>query len=237
MKKNRLVLPLAFMLISLGVNAQGRYFEIKPEINELTGTYVGKVQPIDDPQYVKLAYPGKTKEQLYDAVVSYVKSHQGLKLDYTNDTKKTFLAYRDFATIGDKSKCAADLVSLTYIGVVTDLKDTLLVSYSSSSKIFATIFDAKLVISPGNDVVSENDLPFNEYKFVLPGTGRTQSNIAPGGLIGTVTSRKINYKLAYPESIFDANGKIVNSGNKKIIEDFFDGYVINLKDYLDKNLK
>jgi hypothetical protein len=238
MKNIKAVLFLIFILSSLCTNAQGRYFEVIPQKNEGIGGYLGKVQPINDPEYVKLAYPGKTKEQLYDAVVSYVKSHSGLKLDYTNDTKKTFLAYRDFATIGDKKKCAADLVSLAYITVVTDLKDTLLVGYSRASKIFSTIFDARLVISPGNDVVSENDVPFNEYQFVLPAAGRTQSSISPGGgLIGVATSRKVNYKLAYPESVFDPNGKILNPGNKKIIEDFFDGYIVDLKNYLDKNLK
>ncbi|WP_363440485.1 hypothetical protein [Chitinophaga ginsengisegetis] len=238
MKNIRAALLFIFMLLSIDTNAQGIYFQVKPQIDESTGGYIGRVQPVDDVQYVKLAYPGKTKEQLYDAVVNYVKSHRGLKLDYTNDVKKTFLAYRDFATIGDKTKCGADLISLTYIGVVTDLKDTLLVSYSIASRIFATIFDAKLTISPGNDVVSENDVPFNEYKFVQPGAGRTQSSISPnGGLLGAATSRKINYKLAYPESVFDPNGKIVNPGNKKIIEDFFDGYIVDLKNYLDKNLK
>lgn len=239
MKNILAVPPFLFIFLCSGLHAQERYFEVKPEINESAGGYIGKVQPTgDDPQYIKLAYPGKTKEQLYDAVVNYVKSHRGLKLDYTNDIKKTFLAYRDFATIGDKVKCGADLVSLTYIAVVTDLKDTLLVSYSRSSKIFSTIFDAKLVISPGNDVVSENDVPFNEYKFVQPGKGRTQSSISPGGgLLGAATSPNINNKLAYPESVFDANGKVVNPANKKIIEDFFNGYIVDLKNYLDKNVK
>ncbi len=125
MKNSRSVLCVIFMLLSIDIHAQGRYFEIKPGKDESTGGYTGKVQPENDPEYVALAYPGKTKEQLYDAVLDYVKSHRGLKLDYTNDTKKTFLAYRDFATIGDKKKCAADLVSLTYITVVTDLKEHL----------------------------------------------------------------------------------------------------------------
>jgi hypothetical protein len=97
--------------------------------------------------------------------------------------------------------------NIAYIMVVTDLKDTLLVKYSSTSKIYASIFDAKLVISPGNDVVSENDVPFNEYKFVQPTTIKMQSSIAPGGIIGAATSKKINYKLAFPESIFDAKAK------------------------------
>lgn len=237
MKNIKAAFPFIFMLLSIGTNAQGRYFEIKSEIDESTGEYFGNIRPINDPEYVALAYPGKTKEQLYDAVMNYVKSHRGLKLDYSNDTKKTFLAYRDFATIGDKKKCAADLVSLTYIAVVTDLPDTLLVGYSRSSKIFATMFDAKLTISPGNDVVSENDVPFNEYKFVQPGDGRMRSSTSPnGGLIGLVTSQK-NDKLAYPESVFDPRGEIVNPGNKKIIEEFFDAYINDLKDYLDKNLK
>ncbi|EJL75809.1 hypothetical protein [Chryseobacterium populi] len=238
MKIIKAVFPLMLLIISLHLYAQERYFEIRLEKNEFGGGYTGKVLPINDQQYVKLAYPGKTKEQLYDAVTDYVKSHSGLKLDYSNDTKKTFLAYRDFATIGDKKKCSADLVSLAYIMVVTDLKDTLLVSYSSTSKIFSTIFDAKLRISPGNDVISEGDIPFNEYKFVQPEDGRTQSSISPnGGLLGAATSRKINYKLAYPESIFDSSGKIVNLSNKKIIENFFDAYIIDLKNYLDKRLK
>lgn len=77
-----------------------------------------------------------------------------------------------------------------------------------------------------------------KYKFIQPADGRTQSAVSPhGGLLGHATSRKVNYKMAYPDSIFDPDGKVVNPANKKIIEAFFDGYITDLDQFLVAKFK
>ena len=43
-------------------------------------------------------------------------------------------------------------------------------------------------------------------------------------------------RLAYPDSIYDPEGNIVNAYNKQVIERFYDHHLVALKKYLDKNL-
>lgn len=229
----KIILIPCFVFVAFGTYAQGKYFEVvfdKPSAE-------GKVIPFNNQEQVKLDYNGKSKKQLLIAVSKYLKERPGLKLDNIPEDDGTYLVYRDFATIGTKDKCLADLVASTLV-YVTPENGHISIRLSLTSKIYASIFDAKLRISPDGTVGADDDKPFNEYKFVQPNDGKTQSKISPnGGLLGAATSGKINYKLAYPDSIFDPDGKIVNLTNKQIIEKFYDGYVIDLKNYLDKNLK
>jgi hypothetical protein len=44
------------------------------------------------------------------------------------------------------------------------------------------------------------------------------------------------FSLAYPDSVFDPKGNVVNAYNKEAIEDFYNSYVASLKTYLDRNL-
>ena len=232
----RALLAGLMLVLSIPCHSQGKYFEVVTEKGEYSGTSYGKVKPISGSYDLKLSYPGKHRKQLLDGILQYLKARPTLKVDTVlNDG--SVVVYRDFATVGDKKTCFADLTALVYIYAVPE-EGYISVSSGGSSKIYATVFDAKLRISPGGDVVSENDVPFNEYKFIQPTDGRTQSAVSPhGGLLGKATSRKINYKLAYPDSIFDPDGKVVNPTNKKIIETFFDGYIADLDQFLKSKFK
>lgn len=225
---------IGIITTSGSIHAQGKYFEARVEKNDFSGGYYGRIAPVNNQHDVRLNTPGKNKQQLLEIVLKYLKERPALKIDTVIRGEGPVVVYRDFATIGTKEKCFADLVALTYIFVVPE-EGYVSVSLGTVSKIFASIFDAKLQISPDGVVVSDNDAPFNEYKFIQPADGRTQSKVSPnGGLVGLATSRKVPYKLAYPDSIFDPGGKIVNANNKKLIETFFDGYVSDLQAFLQK---
>ncbi len=215
--------------------AQGKYFEVTIEKGPVDNRNYGKISPLNGQYDIQLRFEGSNKKQLLDGVLLYLKNRPTIKID-TILNKGTCVVYRDFATIGNMKTCMADLTALTYFFVVPE-DGYLSFRTGINSKIYASVFGAKLSISPGDDVVSEQDVPFNEYKFVQPADGRTMSNIAPGGLLGKATSRKVQYKLAYPESIFDPEGKVVNQHNKTTIEAFFDGYVTDIYDFLKKTMK
>ncbi|HEY8956911.1 hypothetical protein [Chitinophaga sp.] len=226
----------AAMLLILNFSgfSQGKYFEVVIE----KGTYgnYGMIKPISGQYDVTLSYSGKNRKQLLEGILDYLKNRPTLKID-TVLNGGTVVVYRDFATIGSKQNCFADLTGLIYMFAVPE-EGYISIRPGGNSKIFATVFDAKLRISPGGDVVSEQDVPFNEFKYIQPADGRTQSAVSPhGGLLGKATSRKIDYKLAYPDSIFDPDGKVVNTNNKKIIEAFFDGYIADLDQFLKTKFK
>gem|GEM_PF-2633997 len=226
----------SFMAISFSGYSQGKYFEVVVEKGSYDGRNYGKVRPLNNQYAVKLSYNGKSQKQLLEGILEYLKNRPTLKID-TILNGGSCVVYRDFATVGNKQNCFADLTALTYLFAVPE-EGYISINNGSISKIYASVFDAKLRISPGGDVVSEEDVPFNEYKFVQPTDGRTQSAVSPhGGLLGHATSRKINYKLAYPDSIFDPDGKIVNPANKKLIEAFFDGYIADLDQFLKARFK
>lgn len=232
-----ILLP-ALLFLSLPAFSQEKYFEVVYEKNEFSNTYYGRaVVRNSKANRVRLEYKGKNRQQLQQQVLAYLKERPALKTDTVARTEWPFLSYHDFATLGTKEQCFADLVALTYIYVVPG-DGYISVDLGMSTKIYASIFEAQLKIDPGGNVVSDNDVPFNEYQYVQPRDGRTSSKVSPnGGLLGLATSRKINYKLAYPDSVFDPDGKVVNPANKKLIEDFYDRYISDLKDYLDKHIK
>jgi hypothetical protein len=230
------ILGASLLAINFSGFSQGKYFEVVVEKSAYNGANYGKVVPLNNQYDVQLLYSGKNRKQLLEGILEYLKNRPALKID-TVLNGGTVVVYRDFATIGNKQNCFADLTGLIYLFAVPE-EGYISIRSGGISKIFASIFDAKLRISPGGDVVSEGDVPFNEYKFVQPTDGRTQSAVAPhGGLLGHATSRKINYKLAYPDSIFDPDGKIVNPANKKLLETFFDGYVADLDQFLKTKFK
>lgn len=192
------------------------------------GAY-GRVE-INNPQHeVSLPFKGKTPEQLYNGLLSYMKNRPGLKITYNKGVKSGFFQYRDFSFIGTKDKCFADLVALTYIGVVFDKPDSILITLGVTSKIFASIFDARLQITPDDDVASVNDAPFNEYQCMQPADERV--------MVTSTRTQKRELKQAYPDSVFDPDGKIVNAYNKELIEKYFDNYITDLKTYLEDYFK
>jgi hypothetical protein len=215
----KILTVLAFLLISVSAYSQEKYFEIVLAHD----SYGLMVKPIDNKKEIILSYNGKTQKQLMVAVQKYIKERPRLKIDSENSN---YVYYRDFATICTMEKCMADLVALTYINIAPENNGTLKVSLGLTSKIFSSIFGAKLNLNPDDIVVSDNDVPFNEYVFVQPADQKKSP-------IFKIIKEA---KLAYPESIFDSKGKIINPINKTLIEKFYDGYVADLKNYLDKKL-
>ncbi|WP_436491078.1 hypothetical protein [Chitinophaga sp. ARDCPP14] len=230
------ILAASLLAINFSGFSQGKYFEVAIEKGVFNGMDYGRIRPLNNQYDVKLPYGGKNRQQLLEGILEYLKNRPALKID-TVLNNGSVVVYRDFATIGNKQNCFADLTGLIFLFAIPE-EGYISIRPGSNSKIYASVFDAKLRISPGDDVVSEEDVPFNEYKFIQPTDGRTQSAVAPhGGLLGKATSRKINYKLAYPDSIFDPDGKVVNPGNKKRLESFFDGYVTDLDQFLKTKFK
>lgn len=210
---------IGFLLISALAHSQEKYFEIVLAKD----SYGLMIKPLDNKKEIILSYSGKTQKQLMVAIHQYLKERPQLKIDSENST---YLYYKDFATICTIEKCMADLVALTYINIAPE-NGNIKVNLGVASKIYSTVFGAKLNINPDDIVVSENDVPFNEYVFIQT------ENQKKSAIYQTVKE----LKLAYPESIFDAQGKIVNPTNKATIENFYNGYVADLKKFLDKNLK
>lgn len=220
-------------LVSKSSFSQGKYFEIttvatrkSKEFRAKTEPdYFGVIRPLNNQPYVILEYRGQTVPQLMQAVLKYIKERKGLWVDALQETDNgdgIFIKYGDFATIGDTMQCKANLVSKTRIAVAfgTDgnIKAGQIGIYISPlNDIYSSLYgNAQFRISRDFVVITENGLPFNIYEFVQP---------------------KAHKGLAYPESVFDQDGKIVNPVNKRIIEAFYDSYVTDLKSYLDKNLK
>jgi len=233
---NRIFSVILMWVIPFSAAAQGKYFEVICEKGSFGNELIGRIRPVNDKSYVILNYRGRTQKQLFKAIQSYLKNRPALKPDHIDSSEGAFIVYRDFATVCGKEKCFADLVALTFIYVSPENDGTVKINLGSTSHIYSTIFDAKLRISPDNIVASDDDVPFNEIRYVQPSDGRTQSNISPnGGLIGLATSRKKEYRLAYPDSIFSPDGELVNPVNKEAIEAFLDGYVTDLKTFLDNN--
>ncbi|OOG19774.1 hypothetical protein BWD42_07695 [Sphingobacterium sp. CZ-UAM] len=211
---------VALLLIVTFSFGQGEYFEVVcKKVNGTQNEYTGRLEPLNNQSSIVLEYKGKTKKQLMQAVIKYIQERKGFWIDKMQEEDGSygaFITFGDFASIGDILKCKANLVSSTRMNIRFQNDGKLLLS--EGSWIYASLFsNVQYRISRGGLVFSEGDTPFNDYKFIQP-----QSK---------------NEQLAYPESIFDADGKLVNPTNKKIIEDFYDAYVIDLKNYLDKNLK
>lgn len=231
---NKSIKPILILLSLLATTmnfGQEKYFEVACEKDKNTGEMIGFIGAINKTPYAQLNYPGKNKNAILNAVLDYLKNRPTLKMVHIND-KKTFLVYRDFATVCDRSKCGADLIALTHFHIIPE-QGYLSLKIGFTSHIYSTINNAKLRISPDDIVVSENDEPFNLFRIVQPGVSKvTNNDMYTGFLIGDKEDR-----FAYDESIFDTNGKLINPLNKKIIEDFLNGYIIDLKSFLDTRLK
>ena len=235
-KFHTVLLIAFFVALNNQAFSQQKYFSInyyKATGKGWTEGPTAKLEIATKEVYIPLAFKGKTQKQFYEALHGYIQSRQRFKIDFDKGVGSGFFAYRDFSVIGNKDKCLADLVALTYVTIVFDHPDTLLVRVGATSKIYASIFDAKLLITPDNDVASVDDAPFNEYQFMQPDDERVLTSNAWTG----TRSKKRELKQAYPDSVFDPDGKVVNMHNKNLIENFFDQYIIDLEKYLRENLK
>ncbi|SMC60259.1 hypothetical protein [Pedobacter nyackensis] len=238
MKFQKAILTLVLIAVVHFGQAQGRYFEAvceKSTGNLFGDNLFGYIRPLNKQPAItfQLTNKSKSKAELMKLLQSYLKSRPALKVEEVVNGEGAYICYRDFASIGDKSKCYADLSGLTYVYAVP-LDDMIKIRIGLTSKIYATLNDAKLQISPSGTVVSDNDVPFGDYKYVQPGGYKTGNT---GGLIGKIKEKTKSPGLAYPDSIFDAEGNVVNPVNKQIIEAFYDGYINDLKKFLDENFK
>lgn len=236
MKFHKTIFTLVLVSFVQFSYAQGRYFEVVCEKsnNSMFGdAFYGFVRPLGNkPEIIfQLTNKSKSKAELMKLLQSYLKSRPALKVDKVVGGQGAYVCYRDFASIGDKNQCYSDLTALTYIYAVP-LDDMIKIRIGLDSKIFATLNDAKLQISPSDAVVSEGDVPFGDYRYVQPSGYKTGNT---GGLLGKMKEKVKRPGLAYPDSVFDAEGKVVNPVNKQIIEAFYDGYVTDLKKFLDEN--
>ncbi|ANH82051.1 hypothetical protein A8C56_14690 [Niabella ginsenosidivorans] len=234
---------LFFLFYVNYAKAQQQYFQINTRKEK--NTYTNSIQtigalnivaPRDQYGAITLDYPGKTPHQLYTSVMNYLKATQRFVVIANGDDAT--VKYRDFFYIGKKDSCKADLIALNYITIYT-LENKIKFSLDEYN-IFSTVNDAQLEISKFGEVSSRQDVPFNYYEYVQPAPYKDAAQYRTGGLVGLAT-RKAGKKhqpgLAYPESIYDPEGNIVNAANKRIIEVFFNSYIISLKNYLDNNLK
>jgi len=247
MKKRTFMTLTVLAVIMVGScisgNSQGKYFEVvTAAYNSHWGNdkFYGVIVPADkrDNSNAVLNFGGKTKKQLYEAIMQYVKARPTLVLK-PKATNEHLITYRDFVTVGSIDSCFADLVALTYVYAIPE--DGLVkVSFGINSTIFATIFKAKLQITPDDDVASIGDAPFNEYKYVQPADDGVLQNrsAARTMLLGSGVKRvKRSLKEAYPDSIFDPEGKIVNPFNKRIIENYYDWYAADLNYFIQDYFK
>ncbi len=220
------------------VSAQG-YYEVRSEVIERKDV-VGKkmkllqvaLKTTTGTPFISFAFPGKNTKQLHDAVLGYVKTLTTAYPYYYKlqiDDHVSGISYRCFETVGMHDSCFADIYALTYMNVIPS-NDTLYVQVSPVSQLYATAFHAQLQITSTDAVASVNDVPFNFYSFIQPSMVLQEGGQA-------IWSRKtIPMRLAYPESIYDPEGNIVNAYNKQVIERFYDHHLVALKKYLDKNL-
>lgn len=220
-------------------NAQGKYFKVIAKQYSTTYTsnkFYGKIAPLDENKNDEaiLSFRGKSKQQLYNAVMDYLKERPGFVLK-PKATTEHLITYRDFSNIGSMDSCFADLVGLTFVYVIP-MEDVLKVSFGRGSEIYATIFGAKLQVTPDDNVASIGNKPFNEYKFVQPAdegviqSRSTARNILLGGSGYKSATRSL--KEAYPDSVFDPEGKVRNTINKRIIENYYDWFAADLNSFV-----
>ncbi len=232
-----------FSLLSLAMkgHAQEKYYSLnfhKEKVKDVFGKKKDNVfakLEISPSQkshdgYALLEYPGKSKQQLHDAALKYVRA---VKQFVFEDDNNSYVRYSDFAYIGTKEKCFADILALTNVYVLPFDGS---IQIAINPQIYSTIFGAKIQVLKYGEVVSVDDVPFNIYQPIQPGNYTTHngSNGSPFGNL--VHKQKYEPKWAYPESVFDPDGNVVNQTNKEIIENFFSNYVVGLKNFLDKNL-
>ena len=227
------------MVLSFCANAQGKYFKVvtKPyESSFINDKYYGAVVPANnaDGNSAILNFNGKSKQQLFDAVMDYLKARPALVFKPKMSTPNLII-YRDFSNIGNMDSSFADLVGRTYVYAIP-IDGAIKISFGIGSKIYATIFNAKLQITPDDNVASIGDKPFNEYKYVQPAdegileSRSTARRMLLGGSGYKSGTRSL--KEAYPDSIFDPEGNVRNIVNKRIIERYYDWFAADLYGFI-----
>lgn len=239
------LLLVLLTLIAAGINAQGKYFKVAaiPYDNAWgNDKFFGNIVPVIDQGggNAILHFGGKSKQQLYEGIMQYLKARPGFLLK-PKSTNEHLITYRDFTKVGSIDSCFADLVALTFVYAIPE--DGLVkISFGITSKIYATIFNAQLKITPDDNIASVGDLPFNEYKYVQPAdesvikSRSTAHTMLLGSSTGYKTGKR-SLKEAYPDSVFDPEGNVVNQVNKRIIENFYDWFAADINAFLQGYFK
>ncbi|UNY97246.1 hypothetical protein MQE36_09060 [Zhouia spongiae] len=243
MRKQKYIIVLLFLLSITSIYSQEQYFEIVAKksthpYDNRGYVYYGRIKPLSNQPYATLYFKGIGKKELHEAIMDYLKERPGMVVK-PKHTNEHLIIYRDFATIGSKEQCFADLTGLIYMYVIPEEDGTVKLDVSTS-EIFASLNDAVLRITMDDNVASDSDIPFNEYKYVQPAdkTYLSSGSAASKLLLGSRTKRKKrSLKEAYPDSIFDPEGNVINPVNKALIEDFFNRYAEDLNTYLSNRFK
>lgn len=152
-----------------------------------------------------------SKQEIEKRIMSFIQSKKYiLKPFYSNEN---VISFRDFTTICETKTCGSNLIAKNIFNVHYEKG---LANVSADCQIYSSFFGGELVINNNDDVVSKNDVPFGLYEFSIPE----------------------QYAKEYPESIYTFNKKgktkIKNPEIQKIILDFYNQYIIDMKSYLEK---
>lgn len=160
---------------------------------------------------VTIKLPNLSKEKIKDKIEALIKKKNYVfKPFYSNEN---LISFRDFAIICNKSKCASDLIGKTIFHLAYDSG---FVKITLENEIYSSFYGGELLINDNDDVVSKLDIPFAPYEFQIPE----------------------KYADEYPESIYAFNKKgkikVKNAEVQKIILTFFNGYIADIKSFLEK---
>lgn len=161
---------------------------------------------------IHIRVPGMSKQAIAKRLMSFIQeNHFEYKPFYSNDR---VIAFRDFAFIGKKDVCGADIIAKNIFFLSYDSG---IVNVSVEPEIFSSIHGAELIINKNDDVASKNDVPFGHYEFQVAK----------------------QYVDVYPEAIYSfdkrGNSKLERPQVRAMILDFYSRYIIYLKSHLEGN--
>ncbi len=218
----------AFICVFLSINnfAQNKYFEVVLKKTDIGNYSYGQILPVGGAKNYPVAFQGKTKSQLYQMIKDYLKARPLLLLKEAYTTQD-LITYRDFSYICDSSKSVADLIGKTYIYAMPE-DNIIKFSVAKGSVIYSTLFHAKLQITQDDNVASIGDAPFNEYKYAQPKTEEILTSKSNFFLGNVNKKKKIYMNLAYPECIYDSEGKLINPIIKNYVEQYYNQFVTDI---------
>lgn len=159
---------------------------------------------------VKINLPNLSKEKVKQKIQSFIKERNYVYKPYYSN--ESLISFRDFATICNKNQCGSDLIAKAIFHFACDSG---FVKITLDNEIYSSFYGGELVINSNDDVVSKKDVPFASYEFQIPE----------------------QYSNEYPESIYSFNKrgktKIKNPEVQKIILNFYNQYITDIKSYLE----
>lgn len=208
--------------------AQEKFFELKFHGEDRSYIYAQMEAVGTGEKSIGMEFKGKTQKQLVMSVLKYVKSRPAYVLQDADTTGAATLgntphiSYRDFRLICPEKTCKADIIALAYVHVYFK-GDKIGVHIRNDTEIYSTIFNAKLRITPEGKIASDDDLPFNILQFIRP-----ETKVKVNKFIMS------NDGDAYPESIFDSKGRILNQPVKDALERYCNDLINDLKTFISK---